>query len=102
MKSPYVRSSLVVSRRLMLIAALFCLPSLASAQSGTTKEKPKSGSSAKAQAFSPGIKVGAKVPAISLKDQNGETVSLQSMLQTGVLQAAVGSTAKRVGEIQRR
>ena len=83
MTSLYVRSSLVFTRRLMLVAALLCLPSLVSAQSGTAKDKPKAGSASKTQAFSPGIKVGAKVPAISLKNQLGETVSVQSMLQTG-------------------
>lgn len=93
MKPKLFRSNPIVPALSILIAVALCWPSLASAQSETKKDKAgsaaKAGSSAKAdsstkaQAFSPGIKVGAKVPAISLKNQEGEEVSLQSMLQTG-------------------
>lgn len=102
MKSPSYRSSLVIPKLLILTAAVLCWPAFASGQSGTTdKAKPKAGSAAKAkagsatkaQAFSPGIKVGEKVPAISLKNQEGEEVSVQSMLQTGPVALVVYRSA---------
>ena len=83
MKTMLTRSRLAAPWLFMFVAAVVCWPSLADAQSGTTKAKPKSTPAAKSQLFSPGIEIGKKVPAISLKNQDGETVSVQSMLQTG-------------------
>jgi len=84
MKSLHLKSSLVIPKLLILAAAVLCWPSFSNAQPAKAGSAAKAqGSAAKAQAFSPGIKVGATAPAISLKDQSGETVSLQSMLQTG-------------------
>lgn len=76
---------------LMLGAALLCWPSISDAQNNSTKKPAAQKSSA--QAFSPGIEVGKKVPAIALKDQKGEQVSVQSMLQTGPVALVVYRSA---------
>ncbi len=70
----------IVPRLLLLSAALLCWSSVAVGQ-GTTEAKPAT--SKQTQAFSPGIELGQKLPTISLKNQKGETISMQSMLQTG-------------------
>lgn len=101
MKSLHLRSSLVIPKLLILAAAVLCWPAISNAQPAKAGSAAKAqgsadkakGSASKSQAFSPGIEVGAKVPAISLKDQSGETVSLQSMLQTGPVALVVFRSA---------
>jgi hypothetical protein len=88
MKSSHLNSSLF---RLLLLATLVVGWSPVAAGQGTTKAK--TAAAQKAQAFSPGIKIGQKMPAVSLKNQKGETVSVQSMLQTGPVALVVYRSA---------
>ena len=96
MRHPCSTKRLAMTKLLLLGAAVLCWPAITHGQSGTTKsDKAKSGSATKqAQSFSPGIKVGTKLPAISLKNQTGETVSVQSMLQTGPVALVVFRSAE--------
>ena len=90
MRHSYLTKRLVTAKLLLFFAAMLCWPAVTKAQPGTTK----SGSATKqAQTFSPGIEVGKKVPAISLKNQMDETVSVQSMLQTGPVALVVFRSA---------